>query len=361
MMIRPLLTTLLAAFLLSPAAQAQGHCLENVWLGAIDDTPIEMTFGPWLGAEGQLAGRYHAGINPEDNFLLPDQAIGGWQAVNSAGVVLGTLTLECALNQSLHGTWRTADGRLSLPLTGQVAPSGYYGIIDVAVETISTSRSGNAPYAVIGIAGVANRRSLRFLGEAAEIGHINIGLEAHLTSAYGTALQCRALRWLKDRTQLAIPRYEDELVMLNQDFAVILKHRQRACEQDYMSGEEQSLTIDLNTGQQQHTVDWLVDPDAIIASQYEVASERATYAGTLSQLLWQAYRHPNPECSAQVTFTLEDRQIYPTAQGLVFLPFAGRDFKECVQAVTLPYRDILPFMSALGRQRVQAILAALPR
>jgi hypothetical protein len=348
---------LTACLLLSATAQAQDNCLEQNWQVFIDDAPIRMTFGAWLGADKQLAGRFLLNQHLDDNFLLPDPA-GGWQAVNPDGVTLGHISLECGDDETLTGTWRTGDGRLTFPLKAEHS-LGYYSLNASLIKNIAKGRKGGQPYDQVGVAVMPEARSIRLYGKAPAIVAINDAQHQAMLNYAEMALNCRAYAWLRDRTQqFAIPLYEDQLLLLTSDLAVIARHHPHACEEDYRFDDARTDILNLQTGAKVEILRWLSDPDAVIASQYEVQTEKASYAGTLSQLIWQAYRHPNPDCAAQVTFTLEQGLIYPAAQGLTFLPRARSGAKECIVPTTVPYRQLQPVLSVAGKQQVKAILAA---
>ena len=349
-----LLTTCL--LMLAATAQAQDTCLEQNWQTFVDDAPVRMTFGPWLGADKQLAGRFRFDTHAGDNFLLRDPA-GGWQAVNPDGVALAHLTLECGDNLTLTGTWRTADGQLTFPLKAEYALS-YRSLAPSVIKNIGQGVKGGRTYDQLEVTLVPEARSIRLHGKTASIAAINDAQQKAMLDYAERALDCQSYAWLRDRTrQPAIPPHEDQLLLLNSELAVIARNHPRACEEDYAFDYQQTEILNLQNGDKEEVLSWLSEPDAVIASQYEVQTEKTTYAGTLSQLIWQAYRHPNPDCAAQVTFTLEDRLLYPAARGMAFLPRARSEAKDCVVPALVPYRQLQPLLSALGKRHAKTILA----
>lgn len=348
-------TALLAACLLPTAAWAQDDCLEQNWQAFVDDAPLVMAFGPWLGPQRQLAGRYHLAARHEDNFLLPDTEHGGWRAVNANGETLGYATLSCGPDLTLSGVWRTADGRASFPLRAERAPA--YRTLDASViKNVRRGTRGGQPFDEIMVTVAPEARSIRLYGKSAGV---NQALHQGMLDYAEQAMACKSYAWLADRTRPAVvPRYGDRLLLLADGLAVIQRQRQPACEEDVLTEAARVDIVDPRTGSRDDMLDWLAVPDTVIASKLEVQTEPAVYDGTLSAQVWRAYRHTDPLCAAQVGFTLDARTLYPTAAGLAWLPRARSDAQACVAPAVLPWDALGPFLSPLGKQRVRAILAA---
>ncbi|WP_092269079.1 MULTISPECIES: hypothetical protein [unclassified Duganella] len=346
---------------LAPAAQAQADCLPTVWHGEVGGAAITLEFGNWLGASAQLAGRYHLGRSQEDNYIVPDPGDSNrWQAVSAANKTLGHVTFWCGTEGYLRGMWESNDGKVA-QLDAEPSGKGYYyaGDREYAIQVDGSGAQGRQRYERISIKGMPNRRSVRLGGQTEIINDINRRLRDDLVSSVMGAQDCASQAWFRQEAQpQATGRYEDELLFLGKSIAALSRHWQAACDDDFRANVQKPATMfNLNTGEQELVTTWLADPEIVIASQDEVKTEPATYRGTLSQLLWQAYRHKDPSCAANVTFTLLDDHIAPTPQGMAFTPLAATEFHRCIAPAVVPYQKMRPFLSELGTQRINELLS----
>lgn len=355
----PSLLLILCGLTLATTCRADDSCLKNTWQGELGGNAVTLEFDSWYGPEKQLAGKYYVGDSLIDYFVVPDpQSAGHWRAVNGNGESIGDFSFECRPGQELRGQWRSADGRLQLPLSAE-GDAYYHGNRSASLRNIFVAKSasvGGQPYNLLGVATIPGVDTLNLQGPGQGLGNINQDLATQFSSDLLTRLECSAQRRLEEGWKLAAEnQYNRELVAVLDDIVVISSRAQTYCERPDPADITTAQMRHISSGEEEWITSWFSAPDTVIADYQETITDKQTYHGTISEIIWQAYQHKDKECASMVTFNLEDRQVWPTPDGLRFQPSAHGYNRHCLAPATVPYSKIAPFLSELGLQRIKSL------
>lgn len=324
-------------------AHAQENCLKQVWKGTVGTVPMVMEFQN-EGEDAALVGRYYYRTSLVDLLLMSDDAKPGrWKELDPKGKTTGFITLTCA-DKKLTGTWASPDGAKTLPIAAEAAPSGSYSKIrlaDLKPALVKREAIGNRKYELFKAPGVADVQGIRLMGEGTSVTDVNGALMERFMEQLDEHLDCKALgRWRGRDDDTYAVKLEMSVDAWNKGFVVIAEEYSQYCgglHPEYYSG---ATVYNLQNGQREDISQWLVE-------QYR---EEISKESPLGKVIMKAYAREDT-CPDSVQFTGE--AAWPTAEGITFLPSASYSELACIEHVNVPYKNMAPYLSPVGKTNVQ--------
>ncbi len=335
------IATVLAGF--AQAADTQ-DCIAQTWKGTIGSVPVMMQFD-YIGEDGALVGRYYYRTSITDLLLVSDnKKPGRWKELDPKGKVTGYVALSCE-GSSLSGTWSASDGSKTLPVSAGSLPADTFSKQRLAeLKTVVTERGsiGKSEYELFSAQGFEAVKGLRLKGEGKTIADINNALLERYKTWLDEAIECKASGRLQRGEDHGF-EYSSEMSMdaWNEAFVVIGESSSRYCGGLHPVYEEGATTYSLQTGKEEDVSQWLIE-----SCRKDISKD-----SPLGKILMKIYESEEEKCADSIELSGEN--IRPTAEGMTFRPSAPYAATACIENITVPYRDMSPYLTFEGNKNVQ--------
>jgi hypothetical protein len=335
------LATAFAGFACRADAQ---DCIARTWKGTVGGVPVMMQFD-YIGKDSSLAGCYYYRSSIVDLLLVRDDARPDrWKELDPKGKVTGYLTLSCKEN-SLSGTWSSPEGSKTLPISAEVQPDDSFSKQRLAgLKTIVTKRgsTGKFAYELFTAQGFAAVKGLRLLGDGKAVADINSVLMDRFTDTLDDAITCiisGRLRLGEDHNYYH--EFEMSMIAWNKAFVVIGESDSQYCGGIHPLYGSGATTYSLETGREEDVSQWLID-----RYRKDIAKD-----SPLGKVIMEQYSQED-ECADSIE--LSGDSAWPASTGMTFRPTAAYVDTGCIEDITVPYKDLSPYLSPAGKTNVQA-------
>jgi hypothetical protein len=348
-----------AAFMLAAAAIGNASaaaadktdpnaCLLHTFSGSLGTIPVNLEFQE---RSEDIRGRYYYRTTYSDLYLVQDAKTKRWQESGGDGKSSGSLVLQCA-GDKLSGSWTSADGKKTLPLTASVADVG-------AKKTYDEKRFAAASFKTLKASSVAGKRyetftqpqwsgviGLRLLDKSEAVSKINALLMEDFHTSLNDTVDCAASGFW-DRGPDA--GYENNIGWTprawNAGFVVIEIDADGYCGGAHPYHGSSASTYNLKTGAKEDVKEWLQDkyradiaPDTPLGKLLTRISGRDAQEGCEEAISWSG------------------TSVWPLAEGLAFQPWAPHSMSSCIEEIVVPYKTVMAYLSPYGKAQVQAFI-----
>jgi len=340
------------------ARKKGSNCMSEIWKGTWQGTigkiPVTMNFDSMNIEDNKVpVGKYYYRSGLIDLILKRDKTNPNqWQELDIQGNVTGILTLTCKDN-TFSGEWKSPNGKQKLPINAHAIESYSKTRLDsVKPKEIKHGTIGGHRFAIIAAEGNNNVQGLRLHDKTPGIEKINNKLFENYLSQLDDAIGCisygRQERGVNDQYEF---NYDSELIAWNTHFAVIKHSQGMYCGGAHPDGNHRVETYRTDSGELEDVFEWL--PNSYRDEIFQNSD--------LGKLLVKVYRSmrsrsdlgENDADDCLKDLKISGSSIWPTDKGIVFPTWAPYSCKPCMEDITVPYKDILPFLSSYGRQQIK--------
>lgn len=361
---------LLVVALMAPMAAA-AH--DGVWQGTIGALPIIACLDT---ADGEIDGRYYylkhlrpivirssdtkKGAVPRliENAALDNQSPAAWTLPAPAGSVL-------------TGAWHSDGKALAIKLARVPLREGEQenGACNSAAfhrprEQAGTIRSTAAQMGSISYQALkldmgrhmsGDIVSFQLKGSAPAIVRINAGLRDALLAEQANVFVCE-----KNSIASALPSADflshTKPVLITARWLVAESYMSSSCGSARPNYDTAFATWSLADGMRVDPWSWFAATGK--TAQVERTMPASRIAPALNDMLrraWRADPDQDPECKEVIAPGAVDWMLRPTSAGMAFTPSLTHLSHECANDVLIPYRELVPLMSAAGKAAVASL------
>lgn len=352
----PTLISLVTLTLLAPAI-AHAACVEDAfvdsgWTGTIGTVPVSLVLRAKEAPGGSaLVGRYYYRRSLQELYLRAEAATPTrWSETDAAGRRTGTLEMACS-GDTLTGTWRSLDGRRSLPISARKAPPDVdhdtVRTRDLKPDRATTQAFESRFFDAIEHSAITGVATVSLWGDGPGITRINQGLWQQARDHMAEALSCkgegRMERGVKHGYEYG---WSQQVAAWNDRYVVITTGYGGYCGGAHPYSGTDASVFDTGTGVEVAPATWLLPT-------YRESIDLQTPLGRLLIGRYLSKEDGETECLDKVA--ANGHRMHPVREGLVFeVAATAYVYTPCTRDVTVPWSQVMPFLGAEGRAAAAA-------